>query len=470
MEIEAPQMHGVAADGRASTLISGTGIAELQTHGVSIDGQTPALKSGFDSKISLRSTRSFWLEAPDTPSLLSKEQALFNFVAGVVGAGLLVLPKTVSKVGWVPGLGLICMVTVVSAASCHLVHRSMTMNSGVRCAQDLAMKAFGPIMHKVVLVFNNCDLFAGCVILLVGGGDLASIIFGSEKQIQCIVGVCCVVGLLSLPKDLSGLSKAALFGVVTLVMFLVVYLSDGFLAIVGPDRSTDQLLANLETSALSGAAAIIGLSYCGPILIPSMHAEMADIHELPWVINVGHAIVFTVYASMPVVGYAGYGREGLDVVPEISSLKKLPWAPIFCACCAMVTMLVGYPLFMNPIVVQIEELFKSSPDRELRTRLCVRLTMVSLTLLVALIIPYFYEIIVLTGSITTNMMCMIFPVAYYLKSIANARAAGKSDSAPSLIMTSLIALAVVQGLLVMTVGVYYGALDLGDAIERGQEL
>lgn len=136
----------------------------------------------------------------------------------------------------------------------------------------------------------------------------------------------------------------------------------------------------------------------------------------------------------------------------------------------MVTMLVGYPLFMNPIVVQIEELFKSSPDRELRTRLCVRLTMVALTLLVALIIPYFYEIIVLTGSITTNMMCMIFPVAYYLKSVANERAAGKYDNAPSLVMTSLIALALVQGLLVMTVGVYYGALDLGDAIERGQEL
>merc|ERR1719422_2298809 len=167
--------------------------------------------------MSLRSTRSFWLEAPDTPSLLSKEQALFNFVSGVVGAGLLVLPKTVSKVGWVPGLGLICMVTVVSAASCHLVHRAMTMNSGARCAQDLGMKAFGPIMQKV--------------------------------------------GLLSLPKDLSGLSKAAMAGVITLFMFVVVYLSDGFLAIAGPERSTDQLVANLETAALSGAAAIIGLSY-----------------------------------------------------------------------------------------------------------------------------------------------------------------------------------------------------------------
>lgn len=447
MEIEAPETQGVAADGRSSTLVS-----------------------GLDRTTTLRHTRSFWLDVPETPTLLSKEQALFNFISGVVGAGLLVLPKTVSKVGWAPGLGLICMVTAISTATCHLVHRAMTMNSGARCAEDLGMQVYGPIMQKVVLVFNNCDLFAGCVILLVGGGDLASIIFGPENQTQCIIGVGFVVGLLSLPKDLSGLSKAALAGVITLLMFVVVYLSDGFIAIFGPERSTDQYFANLETAALSGAAAIIGLSYCGPILIPSMHAEMADIHELPWVINVGHAIVFTVYASMPIVGYAGYGREGLDVVPEISSLTNLRWAPIFCACCAMVTMLVGYPLFMNPIVVRIEELVKSSPDREFRTRLGVRLTMVALTLLVALTIPYFYEIIVLTGSITTNMMCMIFPVAYYLKSVANERAAGKYDNAPSLAMKSLIVLAMMQGLLVMTVGVYYGALDLGDAIERGQEL
>merc|ERR1719422_2679246 len=200
---------------------------------------------------SLRSTRSFWLEAPETPSLLSKEQALFNFVSGVVGAGRLVLPKTVSKVGWIPGLGLICVVTLVSAATCHLVHRAMTMNSGARCAQDLGMKAFGPIMQKVVLVFNNCDLFAGCVILLVGGGDLASIIFGSDNQNQCIIGVCFVVGLLSLPKDLSGLSKAALAGVITLFLFVCVYLTDGIIKLT-TDPSSDQTLANWDVSALAG--------------------------------------------------------------------------------------------------------------------------------------------------------------------------------------------------------------------------
>merc|ERR1719330_1084081 len=100
------------------------------------------------------------------------------------------------------------------------------MNSGARCAEDLGMQAYGPIMRNVVLAFNCCDLFAGCVILLVGGGDLASIIFGTENQTQCIIGVFVVVALLSLPKDLSGLAKAALASVITLFVFLVVYLSN----------------------------------------------------------------------------------------------------------------------------------------------------------------------------------------------------------------------------------------------------
>lgn len=443
MELENPKIQEVAALGRATTEMS-----------------------GLNRSATLKFTRS---AVSGTPALLTKWQALFNFVSGCVGAGLLVLPKTVSRVGWLPGLGLLCLVTVVSTTSCHLVHRAMKMNSGARCAEDLGMQAYGPMMRNVVLVFNSCDLFAGCVILLVGGGDLASIIFGPAYQTQCILGVFVVVAMLSLPKDLSGLAKAALAGVITLFMFLVVYLADGLIAILGPDRATDQVLANLDMSTLAGAAAIIGLSYCGAILTPSLHAEMADIHELPWVLNVGHAIIFIVYTSMPIVGYAGYGGEGLDKVPELSSLANLPWAPAFCACCASVTLMVGYPLFLNPIVTRIEALLNSSPGRELPTRLGVRLTMAGLTLFVALTIPYFYEIVHLTGAVTTNTMCMLLPVAYYVKSVANERAAGKLDNTPSTIIKCLIVLTLTQGLLVMLVGVYYGVLDLAEAIERGGE-
>jgi len=436
----------------------------------------PAFQSGLNRSMTLKLSKSFasvnkagLADGGERQDIvpLSKEQALFNLISSVVGAGIMALPKTVSRIGWIPGLSLLCLVTVVSAVSCNLVHMAMLMNPKSLCAEDLALSSFGPAMRRLVLLLNNGDLFATCVILLVGGGDALSIIVGTEFQTWCILGVGVVVGLLSLPKDLSGLSRAAFAGVVTLFMFVVVYLADGIIKLTS-DPSSDQTLANLDLSRLAGAASIIGFSYSCAILMPSMHAEMAEVKELPWVINVGHGIVFAIYGSMAVIAYAAYGEEGLDVKPEISSLRQLPWAANFCAGCILVTIGVGYPLFMNPMVVFIEAMFKSdNPSRELPTRLLVRISMVAGTMIAALTIPYFYEIVLLTGAISANFMCVILPASYYLKSVQNEKEAGKTPPPIGGLLGAAIVVALMQGTIVMIVGVYYGVIDLMDAIEAG---
>jgi len=322
-------------------------------------------------------------------------------------------------------------------------------------------------MRQVVLLLNNGDLFATCVILLVGGGDAASIIMGNwidadVVQLYCIIGVFVIVAALSLPKDLSGLSKAAFAGVVTLAGYVLFFLVDGLTKIF-QDPASDQRLANPAPSNLAGAASIMGFSYSCAILMPSMHSEMDIVEDLPWVINVGHGIVCLIYASMAIVGFAAYGEAGLDVKPEISSLDTVPYAAEICSVCILVTIMVGYPLFMNPMVVYIQQVLPRDWS-ELPTRLVVRLSMATLTLISALSIPYFYEIVLLTGAVSANFMCVILPVAYYWKSWQNESSAGNFANAPVPLLKVMIAVALLQGVVVMAAGVYYGVLDLQEAI------
>lgn len=398
---------------------------------------------------------------------MSKYAALVNLISSVVGAGIMALPKTVSTIGWWPGILLLMVVTMTSALCCNLVHRAMLMAPQATNAEDLAESSFGAIGRYVVLVLNNLDLFSTCVILLVAGGDVVSIIFGPENQRLCIVGVAVVVALLSLPKDMSGLSKAASLGVLTLFMFMVVYVLDAVAKIFSPTRATDQVSGIWEVGAIAGAGSIMGFSYSCAILMPSMHAEMAIKEDLPWVINVGHAIVCTIYASVAVGGYAAYGPVGLDVKPEITSMTELPWAPVFCACCITVTILVGYPLFLNPVVVLVQNMLPHNPEYEVPTRYTVRLVMAGLTLVAALIIPYFYEIVLLTGAVSANLMCVILPVGYFLRLMSKAKAAGTEVSFELWLIPFMI-IAVIQGIFVMIVGVYIGVLDLQAAINAGR--
>lgn len=391
----------------------------------------------------------------------SQWATMMNLVAATVGAGIMSLPSAVAEVGWVPGFGLLAAATLVSVLACQLVARSMDLAPQSESSEDIACAAFGPTAEKVVMVVNNCDLFATCVVLLVAGKDACLNISTELSEQQWLLVVGCVCSVLSLPKDMSGLAAASSFGVLTLVVFVVSYVLDAY---VTDGNIGGQVSGIWEIPSLAGSASNIGFSYSCAILMPSLHKDMAEPQKLPRVIYKAHALVFTVYC---IVAYSGYAWHGISLEDDDKKGINVMVSPAFrmiAGVSILVTILVGYPIFLNPISVTIEKWLNPNAERETATRIATRLAIAGSSLFCALVLPFFYQIVSVTGAVTANSMCVIFPICFFCGLVVKRHPEGIPRRYFMLALPITIAFA--YGLSIMGIGVYFSCKDLAKAVEE----
>lgn len=394
-----------------------------------------------------------------TKGTASTWATLMNLVAATVGAGIMSLPSAIAEVGWVPGFLLLVMATAVSMLCCILVARSIVMAPQCESSEELAHAAYGPRMERLVLIVNNCDLFATCVVLLVASRDaclnVSHTLSGSQWLI--VVGVLC--GFLSLPKDMSGLSAASSFGVATLFVFVLTYVVDAFEAVGEPGG---QDMANWALPSLASSASNIGFSYSCAILIPTMSKDMAKPKELPLVVYSAHGMVFSLYCMVAYAGYTCYGDSLQDADKKGINVMVNETARFIAGCSILVTIVVGYPCFLNPIAVAVEKWIQAPEEREMPTRVAVRLSIASASLFSALVLPFFYEVVSVTGAVTANSMCVLFPILFFCRLLRLKNPMGIPKR--YYLLMGPIFVACCYGLNIMAVGVYFSVQDLADAV------
>lgn len=369
------------------------------------------------------------------------------------------LPSAIAEVGWVPGFLLLAMATGVSMLCCTLVARSIVMAPQCESSEDLALTAYGPRMERLVMIVNNCDLFATCVVLLVAGRDACLNISHALSGAQWLIAVGVSCGFLSLPKDMSGLSAASSFGVATLFIFVLTYVADAFDAVGEPGG---QELADWALPNLASSASNIGFSYSCAILIPTMSKDMKKPQELPWVVYSAHGLVFSLYCMVAYAGYTCYGSSLEDSDKKGINVMVNEMARTIAGCSILVTIVVGYPCFLNPIAVAVEKWIQAPEEREMPARVAVRLSIAGASLLSALVLPFFYEVVSVTGAVTANSMCVLFPILFFCRILMLRNPTGIPKRYYLLNGPSIVAC--VYGLNIMAVGVYYSCQDLANAV------
>lgn len=396
-------------------------------------------------------------------------ETFVNFLTSTVGVGVCSLPAAFATGGWMPGFFLLGLALGMSLLACLFVCWSadLAAAAGVEADsfEEIAFAAFGSRASLLTGGVAVVDLTATCVILLVLLGDAGGQLHLGLGQGACMVLFAFLVWPISLLKDMSSIAKVAVLGVGAICLFLVTVIlaacwgeADGG-GSVGTAVETNFALLGVDN--LAGAAATFAFCFACAILVPTMKKDMATPSALPRVICASHAAIGVVYALVAGLGYhmAGKAVAGnviLSMSPEV--LRTVASAAVVLNC------VVSYPLFMNPVCVTFERVTgigAMPPQRELTFRVAFRSALVAFTLLVAYSVPYFKQVVDITGALTVTLMCSVLPGAFFWKLTQKATKAGREAEEMQTGMKVAIGFVVIYGAcFVLPLGLFFGIQDL----------
>lgn len=241
-------------------------------------------------------------------------------VLALIGVMVCLLPKIMSKSGYLLGPPLLLLSSVVVirmgkliCESCELVEEMKGSAPGsVKSYEDLA-RAVG--MYKILLVSKNTVIMA--TILLAEAfliGALSGLLPEPMKLSKTVLRwffIFPAVCLMALLKDLNQLSKYAWVGLVGMTIQLVGLLGGCLLGCFAEkDRSYSMLPPEGSTTGMAGIT-LSAFIFAFAILatVPSVRAQMRNPEEMPLALR--DAIGFTVilYEVIMSWGYFAYGEE-----------------------------------------------------------------------------------------------------------------------------------------------------------------
>uniref|UniRef100_A0A7N2LYG5 Amino acid transporter transmembrane domain-containing protein n=2 Tax=Quercus lobata TaxID=97700 RepID=A0A7N2LYG5_QUELO len=169
---------------------------------------------------------------------------------------------------------------------------------------------------------------------------------------------------------------------------------------------------------LHNIPAIYGLyifSYIGHIGFLELYKEMKDPSKFTKVSIVSFTIVTALYTVLAFFGAKLFGPEVSPQIthsmpPHLLVTKIALWATVL-------TSMTKYALETTSFAIQLEHNLLASMSSKLKMiiRGCVGSFLLLLILALALSVPYFEDVLSLTGSLVSIAICIIFPCAFHTK-------------------------------------------------------
>jgi len=385
--------------------------------------------------------------------------AVFNLVCGCVGSGILGLPKALAHTGW-SGVILICVATgFVNIASKWLIEcLHLVPGRRLKSYEEVGEACFGQRGRTLVGIFQHVTLFGVCTITLVLlGGSMEAL--SKELTVRAWILIFTTVLLpLAFLKTMSDVAFLASFGVFSSIIVSFIIIIKGLMAYdAHGDSNYDPIAAKLF---LGFSIIIFSAGY--PAVLPALEFEMIEPEKWPLAVNISTAIITVLYLFIAITGYLGWGNQVkdnvLDSMSQGNGAVKLAYALI------VARLLVAYPLPLNPMCLALENftgINKLSSRLELMLRLPLRSLLVLSTVLIALIIPYFGDLMGLLGSLAAGVLAFIFPPVFYY---TLSKRVNQPVSTPKLILMGSVCCV---GIIASVVGTVYSLIDLIDHLGQG---
>ncbi|TYI41138.1 hypothetical protein ES332_A02G213600v1 [Gossypium tomentosum] len=357
---------------------------------------------GFDKEAS---SSSHVLQVPplpreDTPLLgqprrLSSQSKTFaNVFIAIVGAGVLDLPYTFKKTGWLMGslmlfsvalLAYHCMMLLVfTRRKLESIHGFSKINS----FGDLGFEVCGPLGR-----------FAVDIMIVLA---LASILGLSSKTVYLWACFPFQLGLNSIA-TLTHLAPLSIFAdVVDLAAVGVVMVEDVLVFL--KNRPELKAFGGFSVFFYGLGVAVYSFEGIGMILPLELEAKYKD--KFGKVLALCMAFISLLYGAFGILGYMAFGEETKDIITTnlgaglISTLVQLGLC---------VNLFITFPLMMNPVYEVVERRLCDS-----RYCLWLRWVVVLGVSLVALLVPNFADFLSLVGSSVCCALGFVLPAAFHL--------------------------------------------------------
>uniref|UniRef100_A0ACD5V5M2 Uncharacterized protein n=1 Tax=Avena sativa TaxID=4498 RepID=A0ACD5V5M2_AVESA len=374
----------------------------------------------------------------------------FNGLNALSGVGLLSIPYALAEGGWLS----LVLLPVVAAVCCYtgqLLQRCMSTSTATRGYPDIGALAFGAKGRFAVSLFMYAELYVVAIgFLILEGDNLDKLFPGTSLSLGPGIHVSgkhlfiVLVSLVILPtmwlRNLSVLAYISASGVVASVVLVFCVLWAAVVDGVGFQGKGRML----NVSGLPTALGLYTFCYCGHAVFPTLCNSMKEKDKFSKVLVICFVACTLNYGSMAILGYLMYGD---DVESQVT--LNLPDGKLSSKL-AIYTTLINpfskYALMLTPVATAIEEKLLAGGNKMSMKNMLLRTFIVVSTVVIALTVPFFGDLMAFVGSLLSVMVSMLLPCVCYLRIFGTARCSRAE--------VALIGMIIVLGSLVAAGGTY----------------
>ncbi|XP_050230426.1 amino acid transporter AVT3B [Mercurialis annua] len=354
------------------------------------------------------------------PPLSSQFKTFANVFIAIVGAGVLGLPYTFKKTGWVMGcLMLFSVAFLTYYCMMLLVHTRRKLESfqgfsKIASFGDLGFIVCGPVGRFAVDILIVLAQAGFCVSYLIFIANTLAYVFDQQSN-ERIMGFLspkalyiwgCFpfqLGLNSIP-TLTHLAPLSIFADVVDLGAMGVVMVEDVIAFLKykPDL---QAFGGFSVFFYGIGVAVYAFEGIGMVL--PLETETKNKEKFGKLLGLCMAFISLLYGGFGVLGYFAFGDDTKDIITTNLGQGLVSNLVQFGLC---VNLFFTFPLMMNPVYEVVERRFCDS-------RYCVwlRWVVVLAVSLVALLVPNFADFLSLVGSSVCCTLGFVLPALFHFK-------------------------------------------------------
>ncbi|KAL2866324.1 putative transporter [Aspergillus lucknowensis] len=359
-------------------------------------------------------------------------QTVFNSVNVLIGVGLLSLPLAMKNAGWLLGIIFLLFAAVTTAYTAKVLAKCLDVDRSLVTYADLAYISFGHHARVVISLLFCLELLGACVALVVLFADSLHVLFPgiSIPQWQVICGLI-LVPLSFVP--LRFLSVTSILGILSCTSIVAIICVDGFIKPNAPGSLREPARTYLfpeNWGTLPLSFGLVMSPWGGHGVFPNIYRDMRHPYKYGRSLWVTYIFTYSLDCTMAILGWMMFGNTIRDeVTANVLTMKEYPQLLSICIIAFIAIIpITKVPLNCRPLVATVEVLCGLEPQADLNTghtdrtrfirqmlRALIRIFVVAIIVGMAIIFPSFDRIMALMGSALCFTICIILPLAFYLK-------------------------------------------------------
>ena len=284
--------------------------------------------------------------------------------------------------------------------------------SGYKDLGDVLLPKYG---GYIVSCFIQLDLFLTAVSYLVLFGsvmhhDLPSVPITERMWIGIAGGLVLPTVFLKSLSQIAWLSATSVIALILVVMYVVWY---------GAQNTYEWDLSTLlfwDTEGVVTSLSILLYSFTSYTIIPSVEESMADKAKFGRALTLAYVVSTSMKVAFAVFAFLSFGANTNAVI-----LNSLPSGPVHITIGSFFALncILSYSLGIYPVIESVHKSLSPRIQNDkipyFLTNAAIRVTIVVLSVAVAILVPSFLVIVSFIGSVLESPICYIFPIILRFK-------------------------------------------------------